>query len=228
MKVLKIVGAILLGLVGLAVLLYVIGVAVNWRDQPPSAAALEMKKILADRAPVADADNGFVYVMGFCVPASEDPLAAGALRKAWIESVNRDPKLIDAEPVKKDVDFNASALTSPWMCVRKSCGDALVLRNAATLSWRPCRSRVRRSRICTWRDIARCCSGRRGVKWCRSMCAYRSHRTATSSMANGSLFVDLAARAKSAPPGEIAAALRDDLRVLARDAEVSRLACSPG
>ena len=64
MKVLKVVGSVLLGLIGLAVLLYVIGVAVNWRDQPPSAAALAMKKILADRAPVADADNGFVYAHG--------------------------------------------------------------------------------------------------------------------------------------------------------------------
>src|SRR6478609_816507 len=122
MKALKIIGAILLGLVGLVVLLYVIGVAVNWRDQPPSAAALEMKAILADRAPVADTDNGFVYVLGFGVPASEDPQAAGALRKAWMESANHDPKLIDAEPLKEYANFNASGLRVVD-AVKKSCGN---------------------------------------------------------------------------------------------------------
>jgi len=122
MKALKIIGAILLGLVGLVVLLYVIGVAVNWRDQPPSAAALEMKAILADRAPVADTDNGFVYVLGFGVPASEDPQAAGALRKAWMESANHDPKLIDAEPLKEYANFNASG-SRVVDAVKKSCGN---------------------------------------------------------------------------------------------------------
>ena len=36
MQVLKVVGVIALGLFGLAILLYLIGVGVNWRDQPPS------------------------------------------------------------------------------------------------------------------------------------------------------------------------------------------------
>src|SRR5436189_5601745 len=100
MKVLKIIGVVLLGLVGLSVLLYVIGVAVNWRDQSPSAAALEMRRFQVERVPVADTDNGFVYVLGFGVPAPADPQAAGALRKEWMESANHDPKLIDAEPPK--------------------------------------------------------------------------------------------------------------------------------
>ena len=108
MKALKIIGAILLGLVGLVVLLYVIGVGVNWRDQPPSAAALEMKKILADRAPVADADNGFVYVLGFPCRRRIDPQIAGTLRKAWLESVQPRSELIDADPTKEDVNFNAA------------------------------------------------------------------------------------------------------------------------
>ena len=64
--------------------------------------------MLADRAPVADADNGYVYAMGFSVPAPADPQATGALRSAWLEAVNRDPKLIDADPVKTVVEFNAS------------------------------------------------------------------------------------------------------------------------
>ena len=54
MKVLKVIGLCALGLMGLVVLLYLIGVAVNWRDQPPSAVALEMKgsiEPIAHRSP---------------------------------------------------------------------------------------------------------------------------------------------------------------------------------
>ena len=113
----------MLGLVGLAILLYFIGVGVNWRDQPPSAAALEMKRFLADRAPVADTDNGFVYVLGFGVPASEDPQAAGALRKAWMESANLDPKQFDAEPPKEIRQLQRLAAHQSVDAVKKSCGE---------------------------------------------------------------------------------------------------------
>ena len=64
MKVLKVVGLCLLWLLALVVLLYLIGVAVNWRDQPPSAASLEMKEPLRNRPRVADTDNSIVYLMG--------------------------------------------------------------------------------------------------------------------------------------------------------------------
>ena len=210
MKALKIIGAIMLGLVGLAVLPYVIGVVVNWRDQPPSAAALEMKTILADRAPVADADNGFVYVLGFGVPASGDPLAAGALRKAWMESANRDPKLIDAEPRKEYAHFNASG-SRVVDVVRKSCGDdrPAKCRDAFLAAGTLPRSALEDLHLARYRALLQRPAWREVVP-----IDVRVPLPPYGDILDGQrlLFIDLAARAKSAPPGEIAAALREDLR----------------
>jgi len=210
MKALKVIGAILLGLVGLVVLLYVIGVAVNWRDRPPSAAALEMKALLADRAPVADADNGFVYVLGFGVPASDDPLVAGALRKAWMESANRDPKLIDAEPPKEYANFNASG-TRVVDAVKKSCGDdrSAKCRDAFLAALPKARMALEDLQLARYRALLQRRAWREVVP-----IDIRVPLPAYGDILDGQriLFIDLAARAKSAPPGEIAATLRDDLR----------------
>ena len=163
MKVLKVVGLCLLGLLGLVVLLYLIGVAVNWRDQPPSAAALEMKELLTNRPPVADADNSFVYLMGFSVPASMDPQAAGAKRKAWIEAINRDPGMLDADPVKEDIGFKDGI--SPPMAshegdLRRRALGGMPRRIPRDLLAATHGSRKR----CSCRGIARCCNGRAGAR----------------------------------------------------------------
>ena len=209
MKALKIIGAILLGLVGLVLLLYVIGVAVNWRDQPPSAAALEMKAILADRAPVAGTDNGFVYVLGFGVPASEDPQAAGALRKAWMESANHDPKLIDAEPLKEYANFNASGLRVVD-AVKKSCGNdrSAKCRDVFLAVLPKPRMTLEDLLLARYRALLQRPAWREVVP-----IDVRIPLPPYGDILDGQklLFIDLAARAKSAPPGEIAAALRADL-----------------
>ena len=122
MKLLRIAGLCLLALIGAVVLLYLIGVAVNWRDRPQSAAALEMKSLLHDRATVADTDNGFVYAMGFSVPASADPQTEGVKRVAWLEAANRDPKLLDADPVAGEVELT-TASTPAMRKLREICAD---------------------------------------------------------------------------------------------------------
>jgi len=208
MKVLKVIGAIALGLVGLAILLYFIGVGVNWRDQPPSAAALEMKKILSDRAPVADSDNGFVYVLGFSAAESEDPQTAGALRKTWLESVNRDPKQLDAEPEQKSVDFNPSPRSVDG--VKKACGDghSVECRDAFQAALTQPRIAIEDLQLARYRALLRRPAWREVVPL-----DIRAPLPPYGAILQGQrfLFIDLAARAKSAPPGEIASALREDL-----------------
>ena len=101
-----------------------------------------MKEILNDRAPVADADNGFVYVLGFGVPPPEDPQVpeARCVKHGWSRSTAIREQ-IDAEPMKKDVGLQDVDVT-----VRGRPEDGLrrcpAHENAATLSWRPCRSRA--------------------------------------------------------------------------------------
>lgn len=211
MKFLKVVGAILLGVIGLAVLLYVAGVAVNWRDQPPTAAALQMEKILGDRASVADRDNAFVYVLGFQAPAPEDPQVLGALRRDWLEDVNRDPKLIDGDPLKAGAGFNASRSQSSEH-LAAHCGDShsrTECRDAFIAAQSQPRLTLQELQLTRYRELLE----RRA--WLEVV----PQNPSTPLPAYGDiiegqrlLFVDLATRAKSAPPAEIAAALRDDLR----------------
>lgn len=61
-KTLKVVAWTVGGIVGLCVTLYVIAVAINWRDSEPSAAAIQFANAYRDRPAVADADNAYVYL----------------------------------------------------------------------------------------------------------------------------------------------------------------------
>lgn len=209
MKILKIIGAILLGILGLALLLYFIGVAVNWRDQPPSAAALEMKKMVADRAPVVDADNGFIYTMGFSATPPADPQASGALRRDWLEAVNRDPKQIDADPLKEVVDFNTSE-SQLMDGVKKACGDSpsVKCREAFLAASSAPRSTLHDLQLARYRELLQRTAWREVVPLDIS-----APLPAYAPILGGQrlLMVDLAARAKSAPPAEIASLLHDDL-----------------
>lgn len=209
MKILRVAGWILLALIGLAVVLYAIGAAVNWRDQPPSAAALTMKKIQTDRAPVADADNGFVFAMGFSVPESEDPQAAGALRTAWIEAVNRDPKQIDADPVKKDVDFNASTSRSMERLAQNCHEQTVECRDAFVGAVTQPRLALEEHQLARYRALLQRPSWREVVPLdIRVPMARFAHILAGQRL----LFADLGARAKTAPPSQIAEDLRADFR----------------
>jgi hypothetical protein len=53
------------GALGLLLIAYVAVLLINWRDQPASKAALQLASIYRDRPAVPDAENAYVYVMGF-------------------------------------------------------------------------------------------------------------------------------------------------------------------
>ena len=61
-KLLKALGWSAAGLVGLCVGLYLVALAINWRDREPSATAIRLTALYRDRPAVADEDNGFVYL----------------------------------------------------------------------------------------------------------------------------------------------------------------------
>jgi hypothetical protein len=71
-----------LGLLGVVVLAYLVLLAVNWHDAPEGSAAKRLLQQHAQRAPVADADNGFVYLLGFLAGPDQDPMALGMQRLA--------------------------------------------------------------------------------------------------------------------------------------------------
>jgi hypothetical protein len=64
-KVLKAIGWTAAGLVGLVVLLYLAALAINWRDREPSAAAKHLTELSRGRPPIADSDNGYLFLRGW-------------------------------------------------------------------------------------------------------------------------------------------------------------------
>lgn len=79
-----------LALLALAAVAFLALLAINWRDRPPSADALEVERLTTSRAPVADGDNAYVYMLGMSVPASEDPARWGARRRAWLAALTAE------------------------------------------------------------------------------------------------------------------------------------------
>jgi hypothetical protein len=122
MKAVKILGGIVLGLFGLAVLLFLVALAINWNDQPPSAEALEFQKILDGRPQVPDAENAFVYVLGIGARRDQDPREVGARRMAWLADytwANRDTP----DPAGESFGLRAPE-SPPFKEFASLCGDA--------------------------------------------------------------------------------------------------------
>lgn len=105
MKVLKVFGWLLLATFLLVALLYLILVAINWRDRPPSAAILNFERIVASRAAVAADDNAMVYILGFSAPTSVDPVEVGTRRMAWLETFPDTDRRSD--PLPQELSFSA-------------------------------------------------------------------------------------------------------------------------
>lgn len=70
------------GAIGLAIVFYLVVLAINWRDVPPSEEAIRFAQMYADRPQVADEQNAFVYMVGISVDHAQEPMLAG---KAMIE-----------------------------------------------------------------------------------------------------------------------------------------------
>lgn len=104
-KILKFVSTCVIGIVGLALLMYLVAVGINWRDAPPSAAVREFEDIIAKRPPLADADNGFVYLLGFAAPADQDPEVIGARRLRWLETFGANTDARPDDPLQSTLGF---------------------------------------------------------------------------------------------------------------------------
>jgi len=110
-KTLKIIGCISASLVCLGVAIYLSAVAINWRDQEPSPAAIQLASLYHDRPRVADEDNAFIYVMGFVAAAGDDPYQMGLRRLAWLQKSNQlAPLDTTQDPLRERLDYKASRL----------------------------------------------------------------------------------------------------------------------
>ncbi len=106
MKVAKVIGWLLLVTLLLVALLYLILVAINWNDRPPSAAALQFERIVAARPAAADDDNALIYIQGFGAPTDGDPVELGARRMGWLATYNLDTNL-ETDPARNALSFRS-------------------------------------------------------------------------------------------------------------------------
>jgi hypothetical protein len=98
------------GAIALAVVAYLGLLAVNWRDRPPSEAALKWSAVNRDRPPVSDADNGFVYAMGFGVGRGDDPHTAGVRRVEWLGQFPDDPYVPVTDDPVDTLDYKSGRI----------------------------------------------------------------------------------------------------------------------
>jgi hypothetical protein len=97
-KAMKVSGWILLGVLAIPVLLYLVTLGINWQDQPPSASVTKLHSLLEGRAPVADDENGYVYVLGFAAESGTDPQELGMRRVDWLREKGYRPGSAKADP----------------------------------------------------------------------------------------------------------------------------------
>jgi hypothetical protein len=87
--------------------LYVVLLAFNWRDRPPSLSAVRLTDASLAQPAVADADNAYVYMMGFAVARDQDPRSAGAVRAAWAGDFVRGATT-STDPLRPAIDIEQS------------------------------------------------------------------------------------------------------------------------
>ncbi len=128
------------GLLLIPVICYVALLLINWRDQAPSEAALRLAADYRDRPAVADADNAYVYVMGFPVAPGTDPHEAGTRRIAWIQTFQPGLDTPPGDPVTTydSHESSRSAVAqsfSACMIGSKECVAALESGNDELRAW---------------------------------------------------------------------------------------------
>jgi hypothetical protein len=99
------------GTLTLLTVAYLALLLINWRDKPPSEPALRLTAILRDRPAVSDADNAWVYVMGFTAAPDADPREAGIRRVDWLRKLrDRAHPPAARDPVPEGESYKATRL----------------------------------------------------------------------------------------------------------------------
>jgi hypothetical protein len=108
MKALKRLGLAIAVATILAVAPYLVLLAINWHDQPPSATVQAFEQALASRPAVADADNAYLVMLGFGTPPDTEPMAVGMARRDWIVATATHPNTDTGEdPLPDDYRYES-------------------------------------------------------------------------------------------------------------------------
>lgn len=114
-----------LAIAGLLIVAYLVLLGVNWRDQPPSQAALRLMKLSASQPAVADQDNAYVYMMGFSADPALEPQALGTQRIASaLAQLEKSPDALMEDFPDKEHDFKPQR-SAELQALLKTCNTAL-------------------------------------------------------------------------------------------------------
>jgi len=120
--------------IALAVVVYLAALAVNWRDEPPSATARRFTELYAAVPAVADEDNAYVYLMGLHAAAGEDPNEAGRRRLAALRA-SRDWRNDPASARTTVYPLKAQAFRSSCTDDELDCLTAFAMAPALLEEW---------------------------------------------------------------------------------------------
>jgi len=82
-KVLRLAGMVIGALLAVVLALYLIILAVNWRDQPVGAAAARLEQIARSEPVIADADNAYTYLIGLGAVTEHRPFNSAKPRDRY-------------------------------------------------------------------------------------------------------------------------------------------------
>ena len=102
MRVRRILGFVLLGVGGIAALLVFVAL---WHLYVPSASAMRLSQLYAQRTRAPDADNAYIYLWGFSAPPGTDALEMGRRRMAWLQQRLADPDGFSPDPLGEELDL---------------------------------------------------------------------------------------------------------------------------
>ena len=141
-KLLKVLAWLGVAITGLTLAAYVVLLAVNLSDRPPSEAALRLEESYRSRSPIADEVNAYVYLMGFSVAKAENPREWGARRIAWAKAfVNRSQVDVGRDYPGEEFDFKRArstevrALAEACKSVDKGCLTTLENSGSSIAEW---------------------------------------------------------------------------------------------
>lgn len=128
------------GLMLLLIAMYLLLLAINWRDEPASADVERFEQVHAQRLKVAHEQNAFVHLLGIAAALGEDPIALGSARMSYLESFASGNATSFKMP-GREVDVSASRtaaiteLSNTCGEVSKACAELLQADAARVEQW---------------------------------------------------------------------------------------------
>lgn len=125
------------GVLALPIVFYLVVLAINLRDQPPSQFANRLEDTYRNRPAVANPDNGYVYVLGFAAAPDADPYTLGLQRVEWLQKRHEGPPTVgpfkdqEYEPPRGPIAEKLRACGSTY----QGCDAALTESEAQLLEW---------------------------------------------------------------------------------------------